>query len=242
MRPLILSLLALLLALSSLAADKPTGRSDAAAKTAGAKTPKEAVKGFVLATETNDAEAVRPWLHTETDVESEAADVYVGSTTGQIRVQHLVRERFGEEGFKEFSGGSRPPPPRPKDPAEIGAVIDAMLKDAKVRVEGDKAVLTHPMQPEKPIELRKTDDGWKPLFTSLHGQRDPALLKNFIKQNRLYGPAYHKTADEIEAGRYKSVAEIQRVLSDRTTDPEEMKRQLEQQRQLEEKARQRRKK
>lgn len=211
------------------------------AKAAGAETPLEAMRGATLASETRDPKAVRAWLHTETELEAEAADVWAHSTTGQFRVQDAIRERFGDEGLKDYSGG-RHASKLPKDPAAKAAMLDALLKEAKVEVDGDKAFVTHPLQPDKPMELRKTRDGWKPLFTSVHGERGPARLRSFIKYNRLMGPAHHKTADEIAEGKYKSVAEIRLVLDDRTTDHEELNRQLERQRQLEEKARQRRKK
>ena len=176
-----------------------------------ATTPKEALKRMMLAGLTTDPKVVRPLFWTANELESESADVWVASTTGQDRLREAVRARFGDDGVKELTSINSPARPKP---AEAEAAVEARLKDVQVKVDGDTATVTHPSQP-KPIELRRTDAGWKAVFTSVYGRSDPKALQRYITLNRRWGPAYHATAEEVEKGKYPSVAEIKLALDDR---------------------------
>jgi hypothetical protein len=211
-----------------------------AGKTSGASTPLDAMRRFVLVWNGGDEKATRAMLWTENDLQAAAADVWASSTTGQFRLRQLVFERFGPEGLKEYDGGTRQPP---MNDADREKMADAVVKEVRVTVDGDKAVVSHPArQDAEHPELRRTPDGWKIVFETMEKRpapRTPAQLRQYIKMNRLWGRAYHKTADEVKEGKYQTVAEVQRVLSERTEDKEETNRQLDELRQLREKARQR---
>ena len=196
----------------TVAAAAPPAESQRKSQPTAAATPKEGLKRMMLATLTHDPEVFRPLLWTANDLESEAADVWVASMTGQARLREAVGKRFGEEELREFP--SLKSAPRPK-PDEAEAAVEARLKDARVKEDGDRAIVTHPSEPNKPIELRRTAAGWKAVFTSVYGQSDPKALQRFIGLNRNWGPAHHATAQEVEKGKYASVAEIELALSDR---------------------------
>src|SRR5436190_3303643 len=63
-----------------------------------ATTPKEALKRMMLAGLTTDPKVVRPLFWTANELESESADVWVASTTGQDRLREAVRARCGDDG------------------------------------------------------------------------------------------------------------------------------------------------
>jgi hypothetical protein len=201
----------LVASLVALAGAAPPAESDRKSQPTAAATPKEALKRVMLASLTLDPAVVRPLLWTANELESQAADVWAASMTGQFRLREAVRKRFGEEGLKEFTSLKSSPSLKPE---EAEAAADERLKDVQVQVDGDRAILTHPSE-SKPLELRRTPAGWKAVFTNVLGMSSPKLLQNYIKLNAPWGPAHHTTAEEVEKGKYASVAEIKAAVEDR---------------------------
>ncbi|HZN68676.1 MAG TPA: hypothetical protein VFB66_25575 [Tepidisphaeraceae bacterium] len=215
MRPLTLSLLALALALPCGAADKPAAKSDASTSPTKRKadTPVAAMRAMMLDGEANDPKLLRPWIWTANDLEAEAADVWARSMTGQQRLKKAVYERFGAEGLERMDFGSKNPRPPRTDRAKAETELDAVLKDAVVKVDGDKATVTHPKQPGEAVELRKTDEGWKVTFASTLRESRPERLKEYIRLNKRWGPSFHDTAEEVAAGKFESVEEVNQSLT-----------------------------
>jgi hypothetical protein len=187
---------------------------------AAAATPVEGARRAMLALSAGDAKALRASVWTATDAESEAADVWADLAAGQIQLAAAVRKRFGPDGVEKVTmSRDRPLPP----PGLAPAHADALLKNARVKVEGDVAWLTHPKDARHPVELHNTPDGWKIAFSSVVPFRSAQHTQRFVRSNRDVGRVCAKVAAEVAKGAFRTPDEVAEALMQGWGDAEAKK-------------------
>lgn len=204
-------------------AAKPATAPSTAA-TSRPSTPQEAARQFMIAFDGGDERTTRALLATDNKLESEAADVWAASTTGQFALRRLVFEKFGVEGLRVYDDGRTVPPPSTRE--QIRKNADDMMKILTVKVDGDSAMFEHPQHPEQPLKLRKVSGGWAVTFSSMHATKSPAESQRYISLNRSSGPIYRGVIDDVKSGKLKSAKAVREAVDDR--EVEDAKRRLDQ--------------
>ncbi len=204
------------LALPSMAAAAAAPQDEAGVEEAAVRA---SVKRMAAALMGEDSKAITSQLWTDSDLEREAAETWAASMTGQFRLRRLVYDKFGPEGLWDYDPRSRGNMPPGTKPGEVATRVEKVMPGAQVKVEGDHAKVTFTADPKRPMELKKVGSEWKPIYSSINPPKmSEPLLRNFIRANGYWGPNHHKTADELEAGKYKSGAEVRKALDRRQDD------------------------
>jgi hypothetical protein len=179
-------------------------------------TPIGAAKHFMGAVTSGDTTAVRQSIDAHTPLEKQASDVWVDSLMAQKRFQRAVFQNFGKDGFREYF-------PNSPFPGE-DAIPPDVFKDSKVTIDGNIARFKDARAGQE-TRLIKVDGVWKvpleDLLTTgkLPEEKRASFVQNYIESNRDYGPAFDRTTEEIQAGKYKTLAEVREAVDRNLMDP-----------------------
>jgi hypothetical protein len=132
-------------------------------------------------------------------MEDQAADLWAAELSSQFRLQEVVKQKYGPEGYAAFFG--RPPHPRPAE-AQQAQMIDQIFADAKVEQAGERARVTVSQgQATQQMYLDRGKDGvWRAWIGAVLPARSERLVRSFVESNPGAGKPQERVADEIEAG------------------------------------------
>ena len=164
-------------------------------------TPVAAAKQFALAFMNPTKERLRTAVSGRTPLEEQAADLWAAELASQFRLQEVVKQKFGPDGYAAFFG--RPPHPRPAE-TEQTQMIDQIFAAAKVEQGGDRARVTVSQgQASQQIYLDRGKDGvWHAWIGAVLPARSEKLIRSFVESNGGAGKPQNRVSDEIEAGVY----------------------------------------
>lgn len=177
----------LLLASCALAAGAMTGcnKSDLS-------TPKGAASTLAKALQTGDVDTARK---ASTGADDKTIQTLVSVVSGMKKLQDAMTAKFGAEETKSMTGRAS------------NGMSDMLKKldDADEKVSGDTAVVT-PKGGGRPINLKKIDGNWKVDLSELSKASASPMFESI-------GKAASETADEVNAGKYKSAAEARKAMT-----------------------------
>ncbi|MDB5304856.1 MAG: hypothetical protein JWM97_2405 [Phycisphaerales bacterium] len=168
---------------------------------------KQTAKSFAQAMSKGDADGARKYM-VRTDDTDAMIDALTPVVAGRLKLDKALTSKFGEEGIKGVSGG-------------IG-MNQAMTQyadhvdDADVKIDGNRATVSRkPDADNKPaaaaaardnaLHMKKVDGDWKVDMTSLQNLQK---LKQQIPMMQAMGKVMTDLADEVDGGKYKTVAEV----------------------------------
>jgi hypothetical protein len=158
-------------------------------------TPKGAAKSFAKALESGDAEAAKAASTGDPKLVESLAKV----GGGMKKLQDAAVAKFGEEG-KSIAGG-------PGGKGDKMAEMSKRVEESTEKIDGDTATLT-PKDGGEALKLKKVNGDWKLDVSQMGGgmaQMGSAMFDAMAK-------AAGETADEISAGKYKTVKEAQMAM------------------------------
>ena len=160
-------------------------------------TPKGAAKSFAKALENGDAESAKA---ASTGGDPKAIESMAKTFGAMKKLQDAAVAKFGEEG-KSVAGG--PGGGKGGNMAEMSKKVD----EATEQITGDTATLTTKDGGE-PLKLKKVSGDWKVDVTQMGGD----MAKEGQPMMDAMAKAAGETADEINAGKYKTAKEAQTAL------------------------------
>jgi hypothetical protein len=189
--------LAVMLAATVCIAESPTtSPSDA-----GASTPKGAAKLLQAAMDAGNKELVRSLLWTETPVEQRMADAMAEVSAAAAALRQASVSAFGTDNTNAVLGESA---------LHAGAPIDAATETRQP--DGSVTLTVTPTSPDaitEPMTLREKDGRWHIVIP--HSLK-PDDLDRVLADVSAKVEVFRKMADEIAAGKYRSMNEVASVL------------------------------
>jgi hypothetical protein len=178
------------------------GATPATTQSAGeTSTPVGAAKQFALAFMNPTKEGLRASVGGRSALEEQAADLWAAELASQFRLQEVVKQKFGADGYAAFFG--RPPHQRPAE-ADQAQMIEKIFADAKVEQAGERARITVSQgQAVQQMYLDRGKDGvWRAWIGAVLPARSEKLIRSFVESNGGAGKPQNRVSDEIEAGVY----------------------------------------
>jgi ketosteroid isomerase-like protein len=168
---------------------------------------KATAKSFAEALSKGDADAAKQQMVRTDDTDS-MIDAITPVIAGRLKLDKALVDKFGKDAVKGVSGG-------------IG-MNQAMtqyadhVEDADVKIDGDTATVSRkPDADKKPapggqsrdssLHMKKVDGNWKVDLTSV---QDIQKTKERIPMMQAMGKVFTELADEVDGGKYKTVAEV----------------------------------
>jgi hypothetical protein len=154
-------------------------------------TPKGATKAFATAMEKGDAEAAKRASTGGNPAIVESMAKAMGSSK---KLRDAAIAKFGDEG-KKIMGEEH------NDMAELAKTVD----ESEMKEDGDNATLKP--KTGEPVKLKKINGEWKVDLTEMTAAMGTMGTGLFDSMSR----AASETADDIQAGKYKTVLEAQQA-------------------------------
>jgi hypothetical protein len=173
-----------------LAADEPRS-----ATSPDESTPKGATKQFIEAVIRSDRSAARHLLVDDARATAEQLDALLEEADARHALERATISKFGADA----------PSKLPKSPF---ALFLQRLDQAVVRIDGDRATVSGPRDPEPAVHLVKVADGWR--ITQLPGD-GPTMIRSALAMAEVA----NRLASEIAEGKLTSMGEVVRQLQAR---------------------------
>jgi hypothetical protein len=155
-------------------------------------TPKAAAQSFAKAMESGDAEAAKAAC---TGADPKIIEAMAGMSATRKKLHDAAVAKFGDDAksIGSFDGND--------------ADMKKMVDESEEKIDGDTATLK-PKSGE-PLKLKKIDGSWKVDMSQHLGMGDTAEA---TKMMGTMSKAAGETADEINAGKYKTAKEAEQAM------------------------------
>jgi hypothetical protein len=155
-------------------------------------TPKGAAKTFASALERGDAETAK---NACTGADPKVIESMAHMMPNMKKLREAAKSKFGDQGTS-ILGGS-------EDMSDLAKKVD----DSDVKEQGDTATLTPKNTSGMPMKLKKVGSDWKVDASELSGAMGGAGTGMIDGMSK----AASETADEINAGKYKTADEAKQA-------------------------------
>lgn len=179
---------------------KPVAGKPASNPTSSNMSAKETIAAFGKAVENGDAAGAKA-LTVSDPTSDKMLDALIPVSGAMKKLNDAAVEKFGEAG-KSLAGNN-------SDSFDLAK----SMKDLEVKETGDTAEAVNTKKPkDKPLKMKKVDGKWKIDFASVMGGENAAQMEQALPMIKGMATAANEGADEIKAGKYKTVDEAKQAL------------------------------
>ena len=203
----ILHLLSSILAFASPASSAP---APASAPSLDQSSPKALIRSFFASRGAEVDEAtLRSLLHAVGPIEQKLLDSVVQVELAQARLRAAQRERFGGGGGATTTSPASPPAGIDVDTVED---IEALTE----KVEGDRATLLSPMDPDVRMDFVRVGGKWRlPVAAYAGGALDASAVETLAGTTRAQVEIIDALAAEVRAGKFADEDQVRQELARR---------------------------
>ena len=199
----ILSLLSSILAFASSAS--AAAPASAPAVTLDQSTPKALLRSFFASRGEVDEATLRSLLHAATPLEQRILDSLVQVELANNRLRAAQRERFGT--------ATTAPSVASSQGLDLDTVED--IEALTEKVEGNRAVLSSPMNARISMELVRVDGKWKLPMSAQTGPVDPTIAETLGSATRAQVEIIDAVAADVRAGKFTGEEQVRQELARR---------------------------
>jgi hypothetical protein len=185
-------------------------RASAAAAPASApildqSAPKALLRSFFASRGEVDEATLRSLLHAATPLEQKILDSLVQVELANARLRTAERERFGT--------ATTAPTVASSQGLDVDTVED--IEALTEKVEGDRAIISSPMNSRISMELVRVDGKWKLPMSAQAGPVSPAIAETLGTATRAQVDIIDAVTAEVRAGKFAGEEQVRQELSRR---------------------------
>jgi hypothetical protein len=173
---------------------------------------KQSAKTFAQALAKGDADGAKNEMVRTDDTDS-MIDAITPIVAGRLKLDKALIAKFGEDGAKKVAGGVGVN----QSMADWAHHVD----DADVKVDGNSATVLRKQDPNAPaaaqgrdnsLHMKKVDGKWK---VDLSAAPNIEKTKQAIPMMQAMGKVMSDTADDVDAGKYKTPVEVSAAMKEK---------------------------
>jgi hypothetical protein len=168
-------------------------------------TPKALLRSFFASRGEVDEATLRSLLHAATPLEQKILDSLVQVELANARLRTAERERFGTATTAPTAASSQG--------LDVDTVedIDALTE----KIEGDRAIISSPMNSRISMELVRVDGKWKLPMSAQAGPVDPAIAETLGAATRAQVEVIDAVTADLKAGKFTGEEQVRQELARR---------------------------
>jgi hypothetical protein len=180
--------------------------ASAPAVTLDQSTPKALLRSFFASRGEVDEATLRSLLHAATPLEQKILDSLVQVELANNRLRAAQRERFG-------TATTTAPTVASAQGLDLDTVED--IEALTERVEGDRATVSSPMNPQIRMELVRVDGKWKLPMSAQTERVDPTMAETLGSAARAQVEIIDAVASDVRAGKLTGEEQVRQELARR---------------------------